>query len=284
AWRLTRPRVPALLGLALLTALVLIAPLPPLIMLLGTMVTSLESLVGGMVLLLVLYLPYVVFLHVKLALAAPALVLERRGVVDAMRRSWRLVAGDFWRVFGILFLAYLITQLVGFVLSLPFTFAAVLITILGEAGTAAMLLAAIAIVAGTTVASMITYPFQAGVYGLLYTDRRMRAEAFDLVLQTAAVGNQNLGWVPATVDDLWHPAHAAGTPPAAPPPPPSAPPAPPPAPPGPSSGTRCWSPWATAGAGCWRWSRTWAAPTTTWRRPPSASRSTWPTRCAASPW
>ena len=56
---------------------------------------------------------------------------------------------------------------------------------------------------------MITYPFQAGVYGLLYADRRMRAEAFDLVLQTAAIEQQRQGWVHASADELWHPSNSA---------------------------------------------------------------------------
>lgn len=53
---------------------------------------------------------------------------------------------------------------------------------------------------------MITYPFQAAVNGLLYADRRMRTEAFDLVLQTAAIEQRRQGWVHASADDLWDPA------------------------------------------------------------------------------
>jgi hypothetical protein len=33
----------------------------------------------------------------------------------------------------------------------------------------------------------------------------MRAEAFDLVLQTAAIEQQRQGWVHSSADDLWHP-------------------------------------------------------------------------------
>ena len=39
---------------------------------------------------------------------------------------------------------------------------------------------------GSAIAQIITAPFDAGVVVLLYTDRRIRAEAFDLVLQTGA--------------------------------------------------------------------------------------------------
>ena len=39
---------------------------------------------------------------------------------------------------------------------------------------------------GGAIGQIITAPFNAGVVVLLYTDRRIRAEAFDLVLQTGA--------------------------------------------------------------------------------------------------
>ena len=45
----------------------------------------------------------------------------------------------------------------------------------------------------------VTAPFTAGVVVLLYTDTRIRAEAFDLVLQTGAAGAPAGG----STDDLW---------------------------------------------------------------------------------
>jgi hypothetical protein len=53
---------------------------------------------------------------------------------------------------------------------------------------------------GGAISQIVTAPFVAGVVVLLYTDRRIRAEAFDLVLQTGAAGG------PAAVestDNLW---------------------------------------------------------------------------------
>jgi hypothetical protein len=50
---------------------------------------------------------------------------------------------------------------------------------------------------GGAIGQIITAPFNAGVVVLLYTDRRIRAEAFDLVLQTGAAGPV------ASTDDLW---------------------------------------------------------------------------------
>ena len=42
-----------------------------------------------------------VWVSVSLSLAAPAYVLEGVGVTEALRRSWWLVTGRFWPVFGI---------------------------------------------------------------------------------------------------------------------------------------------------------------------------------------
>jgi hypothetical protein len=50
---------------------------------------------------------------------------------------------------------------------------------------------------GTVIGRIITTPFDAGVVVLLYTDRRIRSEAFDLVLQSGAPAH------PASTDYLW---------------------------------------------------------------------------------
>ena len=54
---------------------------------------------------------------------------------------------------------------------------------------------------GGAIAQIITAPFDAGVVVLLYTDRRIRAEAFDLVLQTGAT--QGPGTPSDSTDHLW---------------------------------------------------------------------------------
>jgi hypothetical protein len=53
---------------------------------------------------------------------------------------------------------------------------------------------------GSAIGRIITAPFSAGVVVLLYTDRRIRAEAFDLVLQTGAAAGPTLT---ASTDYLW---------------------------------------------------------------------------------
>jgi hypothetical protein len=126
-----------------------------------------------------------------------------------MRRSWHLVSGDFWRVFGILLLTSLLVGLVATILSVPFTIAGTLFGMFGVGSVATTIVSAVLIALGSTLGAMFTYPFEAGVSGLLYADRRMRSEAFDLVLQTAAIEQQRQGWVHASADELWHPSNSA---------------------------------------------------------------------------
>ncbi|MEU7936569.1 glycerophosphoryl diester phosphodiesterase membrane domain-containing protein [Microbispora bryophytorum] len=221
AWRLARSRVLALFGLVLLQALILLLPLLALAAVfvvlaaagafdsMGAATAGIGALFG--LLFLLAYISYLLFFYTRLSLSAPAVVLEGRGVTDAMSRSWRLVKGDSWRVLGILLLTAILAAIISNVLAIPFTFGGSLLGMLNSGTTAGTVIAALLLAVGQVIASMITYPFQAGVTGLLYADRRMRAEAFDLVLQTAAAQNQSQGWIHAGVDDLWHPSYAAGT-------------------------------------------------------------------------
>ncbi|GGK64781.1 membrane protein [Sphaerisporangium melleum] len=214
AWRLTRSRLPALFGLALLTGLIVLVPFALGVALVVGLVAANAS--GGVIAFTVLvlvmaFVAYALFITTRLALASPAVVLERRGVTDAMRRSWRLVSGDFWRVLGILVLTQIMVSVLGGILSVPVTIVSMVVSLGGQGSLAATVVTTVLFAIGGVLSSMITYPIQAGVNGLLYTDRRMRAEAFDLVLHTAAVEQQRLGWVPATADELWHPSHAAGS-------------------------------------------------------------------------
>src|SRR5690606_636634 len=96
AWQDSRPRLLRLLGLSLLVPLLtgLAVGGPGLLAALtGSFGLTTLCVLGGAVL--------GVWLWVRLSLAAPALMLERQGVRQAMRRSWKLVGGSWWRVFGI---------------------------------------------------------------------------------------------------------------------------------------------------------------------------------------
>lgn len=209
AWTLTRSRVPTLFGLVFVNLVILLVPMALIVGLFlalgaaGAEVTVVA--IAGVVAVLA-YVVYAFFFTTRLVLAPAVAVLERRGVADSLRRSWRLVSGGFWRTLGVVVLTQIIAFLIGQVLSFPFVLGGSFLALVGGGSTGSQIASAVLIAVGVTLGSMITYPLQAGVNGLLYADRRMRSEAFDLVLQTAAIEQQRQGWVHASADDLWDPA------------------------------------------------------------------------------
>jgi hypothetical protein len=93
-----------------------------------------------------------------------------------------------------------VAQFIAGAVSIPFSIGGQAVLTASATTTAAMISMVLFSVGGA-VGQIITGPFSAGVTVLQYTDRRIRAEAFDLVLQTgAAAGPQ----APAdSTDDLW---------------------------------------------------------------------------------
>jgi hypothetical protein len=97
-------------------------------------------------------------------------------------------------------LAQLVAGVIGAAVAVPFAIVAQVLLI-GTPTTAVTLVADVLVAVGGAIGAIITEPFSAGANVLLYTDRRIRAEAFDLVLQTGAAGN---GSQPAdSTDHLW---------------------------------------------------------------------------------
>jgi hypothetical protein len=144
------------------------------------------------------------FLWGAWALVMPALVLERIGVLAAIRRSYRLVTPNFWRVFGIRVLSSFIAAAVAapFAAITMFTGANDLFSQLDTSGntTASIHLSATTIIVGAVVGVIVTTltaPFVAGMLTLLYIDRRIRAEALDVQLQQAALNQPGGAAVPA---------------------------------------------------------------------------------------
>jgi MFS family permease len=190
-WEQVRGRILALVGLALLTTLLVIAPLG-----LAVLVAVLLGAVSPWLLLLGVPLVLAgvalsVRLYVRLSLAPAVLVLERAGVRTAMRRSGALVGsalrGDFWRLLLALALVQLIAIFVTGVLTVPFAvLGGVNAVVNPDAGGFTLLFVVTQV--GGGLASFLVSPFVAAARGLLYVDRRMRAEGLDLTLQAAARG------------------------------------------------------------------------------------------------
>jgi hypothetical protein len=190
AWTAVRGRVPALLGAAALTALavigVILVAIAP-----AVAVTVLDAPLAVVVLAWIatvfVVIAAIAYVYTTFALAGPAVVLERLGPLAGISRSRTLVRHSFWRVFGILLLAAIITVVLTWIFQLPFLAAGTAVAIVsgGESGVGLVLMLAL-IGLGTVLAGTLTAPFAAGVTVLVYIDRRIRREGLDLELARAA--------------------------------------------------------------------------------------------------
>lgn len=189
AWAQVRPALPKLVGVAFLLAL-LAGGLASAGVLLGVLLIAVggapAALIG--VPLLLAGLAGAVYLYFRLSLAPCALVLEKIGIRDSLRRSWLLVKGDWWRVFGISLLTLIVALFVSLVIQVPFELLGYgsvgeLTSGGGDALSARTLVLSSL---GGIVAATLVDPFTAGVRALLYVDRRMRAEGLDVALTAAA--------------------------------------------------------------------------------------------------
>lgn len=193
AWRDSRPQLLRLLGLLfllpLLVALAMFVASAPGGVLLAAGLRPL-----GIALLLVGVLAGLVaavWLWVRFSLAAPALMLEKQGVITAMRRSAKLVRGSWWRVFGVQLLATILVVIIASVIQMPATLVGMLasgqgLSAFAESAPTTSWSYLISVGIGAVIASTITFPIRAGVTALLYLDQRIRREALDLELARAA--------------------------------------------------------------------------------------------------
>jgi hypothetical protein len=187
-WRLAKSRLPAVIGVTLLVGagFMVLATIVSLIVV-GAVVAIAHPLLA----LLVAALPALgllalgTWLWVKFALAAPAVVLEEIGPLRGLARSWRLVRGSWWRLFGILLLAMIVVFVIQQILITPFAVASLGFSWFGEGAPWVLPASAASMFLGTLLLAAFTYPFITGVTVLLYLDTRMRREGLDLRLQSA---------------------------------------------------------------------------------------------------
>jgi hypothetical protein len=200
AWDKVRGRLPALIGLAALEA-------AGVIVLIGLVVTILAAVssIGNGAAAIVFGLPLVLasiailaFLYTMLSFAPVLIVLERLTVMRAIGRSFALVRNSFWRVLGFRALTAVVVFVIADAIAAPFTFVGQLMASTHSTGPA--LIGATLATIGAAIGQIVTTPFSAGVLVLLYTDRRIRAEAFDLVLQSGAAAGP---FATASTDSLW---------------------------------------------------------------------------------
>ena len=118
-------------------------------------------------------------------LAPAALVLERTGVFESVRRASVLSRRQFWRLFGISLLTGLVVGLASQVIAIPLA----LVGVAGGAvfpGTGGALVLVFSSYLSQVIVGAITTPFTSGVVALQYVDQRIRKEGLDVQLIAAA--------------------------------------------------------------------------------------------------
>ena len=122
--------------------------------------------VGFLLSLAIIGLPLLIFVAVAWFFYIQAVVIEKKGPFEALARSWHLVQGQWFRVFGRVLVLVLILFVVGFITSLP--------------GLAVMTsnvsLGNLLLTLGGTLVTPITYIGAT----LIYFDLRVRKEGFTL--------------------------------------------------------------------------------------------------------
>lgn len=151
---------------------------------LGVIFAVLFGIAGGLGLLVVW-----VWLSTKLSLVPSVLMAERVGLGTAMKRSWGLTRGAFWKTFGIEILVTAIIGIATQVITTPISFVSSMLINLadpngqnpGTAITGAIALYALLIVVSVLFGA-IGAVIQSATVALIYIDLRMRKEALDLDL------------------------------------------------------------------------------------------------------
>jgi len=112
------------IGQAILKSLILIGGIIVIAIFLGILAALSQALMGLMMVLIILILiPFFIYLTIKWYFSLTAVAVEDIGVTDSLRKSWNLVDGHWWRTFGILFLLTIIAQLIVLIVSSPIIFA-----------------------------------------------------------------------------------------------------------------------------------------------------------------
>ena len=145
------------------------------------------ALIGAYILIILILIPCFIaliipgiYMAVKLSVAFTAVVVERAGPGQSISRSFNLTRGNWWRVFGVVVVVFLIEAVINFAIG------SVLVpAVLTDASE---LTVAVLITILNIIIYAITYPLWASVLTVLYYDLRVRNEGFDLQLLAQGVG------------------------------------------------------------------------------------------------
>jgi hypothetical protein len=139
-----------------------------------------------------------IWLAIKLSMVPCIIVLEHVGIGRAIKRSWRLTQGYYWRTFGVIALILVILYFAQQFISAPFSFLlSYVVTVVDPNGSGSGLVVAGALylvfIAFTIVISAITSVVQAATYAVIYIDLRMRKEGLDIELTRFVESRQTDG-------------------------------------------------------------------------------------------
>lgn len=206
AWAAVRDRMWPIVGLALLQLLIFLVLslvialvgiggllLGIFLAVTGDQTTGVAVIIAALVLGILGGIALTVWIQIRVYFAMPVIVLERLGVGQSLARSWRLTRGNWWRIFGIVLLAGLLTSVVSTILSIPFSLVSFVPPLIAPGETWSAVVAGAVTYLGDVLIYSITTPFTVGVTTLLYLDLRMRREGLDLKLHDATQTGHEAG-------------------------------------------------------------------------------------------
>jgi len=151
----------------------------PLVLLIAAGVGDAGALIAVGILAFLASIVFVIIVIVRLVLAIPALLIERIGPIEALQRSNALVKGKTGMVLLTLIVVYIITAIIGFVLTLPFS---------AGGGAVGDVAGTVITTLGQMFSSLVTNALLGVAIVLIYFDRRVRNEGYDLTELAGELG------------------------------------------------------------------------------------------------
>lgn len=123
---------------------------------------------------------------VKLFFGPLTVVLEDRGPVESLSRSWGLTTGHFVRVALTMFIVVMLTVVLTYIVVIPAQLAALALQVVSAVGAQAVSGAAVMLT------QVLLQPVQIVATVLIYYDLRIRKEGFDLVMMAETIDEPQL--------------------------------------------------------------------------------------------
>lgn len=152
-YRATLARLPSLIGISLLAA-ILVVPL-------------------------LIIVPLGVFLGVRWSMVFFAVIVDRRGPIPALRESWQLTRGSFWHTFGVLLVAAMLGGVFSYIVDGLFLAIGVILQLLLNSSTALEIVTNLA----NGLSALLVTPFTTAINVMLFFELKSRAGGFDLLLR-----------------------------------------------------------------------------------------------------